>query len=60
MKLAVFAVGVLAFAPFRRVFGQNNVEWDDYDGTVTKGPANRDLETYMVKISDTGEVLVGI
>jgi len=124
MKLAVVAVGVLAFAPFRRVFGQNNVEWVsvgpadnfpvgepvltkegvrtpvivyrqengisvlspkcthkgctvtvkkngiyacpchgaqyDYDGTVTKGPANRDLETYMVKISDTGEVLVGI
>ena len=32
----------------------------DYDGAVTKGPATRDLETYMVKISDMNEVMVGM
>jgi Rieske Fe-S protein len=32
----------------------------DYDGTVQKGPATRDLETYMVKISDMNEVMVGM
>lgn len=31
----------------------------EYDGTVKKGPAKRDLESLPVKISDTGEVLVG-
>jgi Rieske Fe-S protein len=123
MKLAAFTAGILAFAPFRTLLGQNNVEWtsvgsvDDfpvgepvlvskgvkkpviifrgeksfsalsascthkgctvsvkksgiyicpchgsefeYDGRVKKGPASRNLESYMVKISDMNEVLVG-
>jgi len=31
----------------------------EYDGTVKKGPAKRNLESLPVKVSDTGEVLVG-
>jgi cytochrome b6-f complex iron-sulfur subunit len=31
----------------------------EYDGTVKKGPAKKDLESLPVKVSDTGEVLVG-
>jgi len=30
----------------------------EYDGTVKKGPAQRDLKQLMVKVSDTGELLV--
>jgi cytochrome b6-f complex iron-sulfur subunit len=123
MKLTAFTVGILAFAPFRTLLGQNNVEWVsvgkvddfkigkpvlmqegvkkpviifreekgfsalspicthkgctvnvkkngiyacpchgsqfDYEGRVVKGPAKRNLESYMVKISDTNEVMVG-
>jgi len=32
----------------------------EYDGTVIKGPAQRDLKQLMVKISDTGELLVSM
>jgi Rieske Fe-S protein len=32
----------------------------EYDGTVKKGPAQRDLKQLMVKVSDTGELLVGM
>jgi Rieske Fe-S protein len=32
----------------------------EYDGTVTKGPAQRDLKQLMVKVSEKGELLVGM
>ena len=32
----------------------------EYDGTVKQGPAKRDLASLPVKISDTGDVLVGL
>jgi len=31
----------------------------EYNGTVKKGPAKADLESLPIKVTDTGEVLVG-